>query len=170
MSILPGTLAASRRRAGAAPAVLGYNTKDTSGTSSLTAGRLYVSKFTLASARTMTELHAWMGFGSGGQCRVVIYAADGASGNPGTRLAYTGLKTVASGDVEIFETGFAVALAAADYWLGVSSVVSSTEFYCANSGGTHVGLTSGTPDPPPNPYGSPGTSGTRKHSVWAIVV
>src|SRR5262245_113646 len=88
----PGVIAASlRRTAGGGSVVLGYDTKGTATSFSLAFGRMLVSKFTLASAKTLNELHGW--FGQSGTTsaivRVVVYDDDGGSGLPGTRLAYT---------------------------------------------------------------------------------
>jgi hypothetical protein len=168
-----GAVAASRRRTAAA-AVLGYDVKDSGDTSSMGAGRIYVSKYTLAAPATLTELHAW--FGSPGavnaQSRIVIYAADGGSGNPGTRLAYTNILTW-SDDAHVSQAGFSVALAAADYWIGFAGIslgsAGGSQVY-AGTGGTHVGVTAGAADPPATPFPTTNTSGTRKHSCWAVIV
>jgi hypothetical protein len=166
-----GAVAASRRRSGGgAPTVLGYNTKG-SATNGHDIGRMYVSKFTLASALTLNELHGWFGSGSSGdRVRIVLYADS--AGSPAARLAYTNQFALTGSDIELVQTGFSVALPAADYWLGfqVAVWVSGTSVtYCEATGGTHTGKTSGAADPPDNPFGSTNTSGTRKLSIWAIL-
>lgn len=165
---IPGILAARRRGAGGT--ILGYNVKDTT-ISTFAAGRMYVSQYTLAGAGTLRELHGWFNSGGGGDViRVVCYAADGGGGLPGTRLAYTNGITLPAGDSEAQEAGFAVALAAANYWLGFYNV-SGTAGTCFGNGtsGTHQGRTGGAPNPPPTPFGTPDTSGTRRHSCWAVI-
>lgn len=171
----PGEIAASRRRAGGGtPTVLGYSTKGAS-TAGIASNRIQVSQFTLASAGTLNELHGWfVGGASAVHVRVVIYAADGGGGLPGTRLAYTADTTLpATVDTHLTETGFSVALAAANYWLGwVSPGPSGPMVYIEDLGGTHqqrtdVGVTF---NPPPDPFGTPNASGTRKLSCWGVVL
>ena len=153
-------------------AILGYDTQGSAGIGAANA-RLLLSSFSLATAGTLQELHGW--FGPAGainaQFRVAIYDDDGASGEPGTRLAYTNVFTY-SGDTHVSQTGFSVALAAGNYWVG---------YYCISTGsgtaGVCYGETTGaasrrlnsSPDPPPNPAGGPGTVGTSKLSCWGIV-
>lgn len=151
-------------------AILGNNVKGSSTNSGLNTGRMYASKFTLASAATLNELHGW--FGNGGSAstvQIVIYADS--AGSPGARVAYTSLYTLTGSDIEIAQTGFSVALAAGDYWIGFrcESPAGSGNCWTTDTGGTHKGITGGTPSPPPDPFGTTNTSGTRNHSVWAVV-
>jgi hypothetical protein len=157
-------------------ATLGYPVHDTSwDQTTIASGLMYASKYTLASAATMTELHAWTlnNGGAAGTLRVVIYA-DNGSGSPGARIAYTSVLSTATGaaDIEVQEAGFNVALPAADYWigfLGVTGSGTSAAVYAGN-GGTYKGIASGVPNPPPDPFGSPTASGsTRAYTVWAVV-
>lgn len=158
-------------------AILGYNTRGSSPTATSRAiGRLYVSKFTLAVSGTLTELHCLCNtiISSGaGTARLVVYAADGSGGNPGTRLYYSSLLAAQGtiGEYELAVTGISVALAAGDYWLGWVDVTqtASGNVYGEVSGGSHFGWTTGVADPPPNPFGAGDTSGTRKHSIWGVV-
>jgi hypothetical protein len=168
MTALPGVIAASRRRAGAAAVILGNNIKG-SGTRPFGSGRLEVSQFTLAGSGTLRELHGWFNGGGGSSTvRLLIYDDDGGSGLPGTRLAYTAAYTVSgSSDMELSEAGFAVALTAGNYWIGwISSAVSSGIAY--GDTGTNQSLTAASFTPPPDPFGV-GSAGTRKHSCWAVL-
>jgi hypothetical protein len=137
---------------------------------------MYASKFTLPAAAVLNELHAWFYISSGpggDSVRVVLYAADGGGGLPGTRLAYTGSKILPpAGDYELAEAGFNVPLPAGDYWIGFycGTYIGNSFVYGEVTGGTHQGRTGGAPDPPSNPFGTPDTNGIRKHSVWAVVV
>jgi hypothetical protein len=139
-------------------------------------GRLYVSKYNLAVAGNLTELHCLcntVNSAAAGTARLVVYAADGAGGNPGTRLYYSSpLVTQGSrGEFELAVTGISVPLAAGNYWLGwVDLTLSATgNVYGDPSGGSHFGWNSGATDPPPNPFGAGDTSGVRKHSIWGVV-
>lgn len=170
---LAGVVAASRRRPAPVQNILGYDTKGSANASSFSDNRMYVSKFTLASSGTMTELHGWFNASGGfvgNQVKLVIYADS--AGSPGARKANTSAISLPNGDTHAQQTGFSVALAAGDYWIGwVNPVGPITGFsYGENTGGTHKGKTSGanftTPD---DPFGSTDTSGTRKHSVWAVI-
>jgi PKD repeat protein len=122
----------------------------------------------------MSELHGWVGGPSAASAhaRIVIYAADGAGGNPGTRLAYTN-ETTYSADTEIAQTGFSVSLPAADYWIGWLCISigsgGAAQVYADTSTGSYVGLSSGASNPPPAPFGTPDQSGTGKLSCWAVV-
>jgi len=157
-------------------AILGYNVHDTGwDQTGFDVGRMYVTKFTQSTAAVMTELHAWVfpGSGSAGTFRLVIYA-DNGSGFPGARVAYTNvLSTGTSGDIEVSQTGFSVSLAAGDYWLGFNSITvpsSGLAGMYAGAGGIYKGILSGASNPPPDPFGTPNTSGSsRMHTVWAVV-
>src|SRR4051812_45316338 len=160
-------------------AIIGYNVRGSDpNTSSKSSGRLYVSKYTLAVSGTLTELHCLFNntqqSGGSGNARLVVYAADGASGNPGTRLYYSNLIATpgALGEYELAVTGISIPLAAGDYWLGwvdVGVLATTGNVYGESSGGFHFGWTTGAADPPPNPFGAGDTSGPRKHSVWGVV-
>ena len=55
-------------------AILGNSTAGSSYVSGAAAGRMLCSKFTLASAGTLNELHGWLAFGTAGNTiRIVIY-------------------------------------------------------------------------------------------------
>jgi hypothetical protein len=148
-------------------AILGFNTKGPNGTS-FAAGMMMTSKWTLATAGTLQELHGWFA-GSGTTCRIVIYA--NTAGAPSTRVAYTAPLSLTGVDVELSETGFSVPLAAGVYWIGFRSAAagSSGQAYMDISGDTHAGVVSGAADPPDNPFPAPGSSGTRNYSCWAVV-
>lgn len=150
-------------------AILGYSTKGTSTNSGVSTGRCYMSKFTLASAQTLQELHGWFSAGAGSTVRIVIYADS--SGLPGARVAYTASLALTGVDANLSETGFSVSLPAGDYWIGfyVISQAGGGWCWCEDTGGTHQGIPSGVANPPPDPFGTPTTSGTRKHSCWAVV-
>jgi hypothetical protein len=170
--ILGDVVAASKRHQQFA---LGFNAQGSDPVcTGFSNGRIYASKFTLSQAGTMIELHGWFSHSTfvGGTARVVIYADS--AGSPAARLAYTGSYNVtAIGATEIAEAGFSVALTPADYWIGFISQVTSGNPSCYgdDTGGTHKGLTLGaTYTPPPDPFPSPDTSGTRKHSCWAVLV
>lgn len=158
-------------------AILGYDTLGSiPNVSGGTLGRMYVSKFTLATPGTLKELHGWFLIQAAGQrVRVVAYAGDGASGSPGTRLAYTGDLAIpgGSGTVHVSEAGFSVALVAADYWIGwiCGSNPGTDMAACGEEpGGIHRGITGGAAyNPPPTPFPAQDTNGTRKHSCWAVV-
>ena|GEM_PF-4534719 len=149
--------------------ILGYNTKGASniGTSG---GRKYVSKFTLASASTLTELHGWF-TGTGATIQLVIYADSG--GLPGARLAFTSPLTPTGADIELSQTGLSVALAAGTYWIGWASQNAGTvSAYYDDPGGpaAHQAQSSGAAyNPPSDPFGTPNASGTRNFSCWAVV-
>jgi PKD domain-containing protein len=154
-------------------AILGNNIKSTSGASGSAAGRMQTSIFTLAAAGTLTELHGLLSNGNvtSDSVRLVIYADS--AGSPGSRVAYTSPLTIpASSDVEVSEAGFSVPLAAGNYWLGYKAMATGgpCQMWAASTGGTHKGLVSSASDPPPNPFGTPDTSGTRNHCVWGVVV
>jgi len=158
-------IAASRRRT-AATRILGNNVKgDVPSSANMFSGRTAVSSFTLASAGTLTELHAWVWNGAG-DCRIVVYADS--AGSPGTRVAYTNALSFGTGDVEIVQTGLAVALAAGTYWLGYNGNGTGS-MYADGATGTHKQRDGATYNPPPDPFGTVGSSGTRKFSVWGIV-
>jgi hypothetical protein len=171
--VVLGSIAASRRRTAAAvPTVLGYSTKGSVNASGLSDGRIYVSLFTLAAPGTLQELHGWFSGSGSDSAGLVIYAANGSGGLPGTRLAYKAPIFFPAGDYEMVQTGLSVALPAANYWVGFtcSSGVGGS---CRGEdpGGTHQGIIGGAPvNPPPNPFGTPETSGSRKHSCWGIVL
>lgn len=165
---LPGVVAASRRRTGG-PVVLGYNAQGANARG-FAAGRLQVTKWTLASAGTLTELHAWFRGTSGSpQVRIVIYADS--SGVPGARLAYTAPFTLPNTGVaaEFSETGLSVSLAAGDYWIGyISAGTVGSAFFDTLSQTARSISTGATFTPPPDPFGA-GTSISDKFSCWAIV-
>jgi hypothetical protein len=149
--------------------ILGYNTLDKSGFAGFGSGRLYASKFTLASTYRLTELHGWV---SGGvnptSCRVVMYAD--AAGSPGVRVAYTALLAIpSSADSEISQAGFNIVLPAGDYWLGFASPLSDPgQMWAGLTGGTLKGSLT-APDPPPDPFGSISVTGdVRKLCAWAV--
>ena len=147
-------------------AILGNNVKGPS-SAGFAAGRMYVAKYTLASASTMSELHGWFS-GSGTTVRIVIYADS--AGSPGALLAYTNALSLTGADVDLSQTGFSVSLPAGDYWIGWRSAASGTggaNYYDAAA--PYKGKTTGAADPPDNPFGTTDTSGTRSLSCWAVV-
>jgi hypothetical protein len=82
-----GVIPSRRRGGGGTPTVLGYNTL--AGTTVLTDVRqVFVSKFTLASPGTLTELHAYLQHDSGTvNVRLVVYADS--AGSPGSLVTNT---------------------------------------------------------------------------------
>jgi hypothetical protein len=150
-------------------AILGFNTKGTT-TDAFAAGKMYVSKWNLASAATVSELHGWFG-GSGTTVRLVIYNDAGVGGDPGARLGYTSLLSLTGSDVELSETGLSISLAAGNYYIGWKSTAAGTGgvAYREAAAGIHAGLLSGAADPPPNPFGITDTTGSRRMSCWAVV-
>lgn len=139
-------------------------------------GKMQVSRFTLATASTLTELHGiFDDFGGASAVRIVIYKhASGTTPDPGaTRVAYTNsLPIVGSGSIEVSQSGFSVPLAAGDYWIGARSNVSGCAYRGAHTGlDAHSGWDSGAPDPPPDPFGAPGVSSGAGNQLacWAIV-
>src|SRR4051794_15746401 len=158
--------------------VLGYDTMGASA-SSMAAGRMLASKFTLATAGVLNELHGWFNQGAGETVRLVIYKSDAnisgvvGAGNvkPGTRVAYTSpLSIGGTTPIHAPESGFNIALPAGDYWIGVRSSGTVGQTRGTNLGvGGFNGINSGTPDPPPDPFGNTDTGGSNTLSVWAVV-
>jgi len=158
-------------------AILGNNTAGGSYVSGGSPGRIVVSRFTLAAAGTLNELHGWVAFGTAGNTlRIVIYKADadvfGTVGagttSPGTRVAYTNPLTItgSSTDYDLNQTGLSVPLPAGDYFLGIRF---NTDGFVKGSSGTYTGIGSGSADPPPDPFGITSTSGSNSVSVWGVV-
>jgi hypothetical protein len=174
LAALIGELAASRRRSGGGgtPTVLGYSSNGSS-QGGIADGGMFSSKFTLASAGTLTELHAWVDGGGGAGYNVIIHIYADSAGVPGARKAYTSpLATGGGTGVHLSQTGFSVALAAGNYWLGIgcSGYASAGGFKHETTGGTHARYLSGaTFNPPPDPWGTSTQNGTRKYSAWAVV-
>ena len=146
-------------------AILGNNVKGPA-SNSFFEGRIYVAKYTLASASTMSELHGWFGGGTG-QPRIVIYADSG--GAPGARLAYTNQLPCTSPDVELSQTGFSVSLPAGSYWIGWHFSGSGSGNAYTDTDGEHQGYTFGAGSTPPDPFGTPNITGTNRISCWAVV-
>jgi PKD repeat protein len=154
-------------------AILGNNVQG-GGTFSAAAGRKASTKFTLASAQTLQELHAWVypGSAGGGGNTYTIHIYADSSGSPGARVAYTSSIVQAGGPavVEISQSGFSTALAAGDYWLGVSFTNAQGDVREDASTGTLKAILGGTTvSPPSDPYGTTdfGPS-TGLLSVWAV--
>jgi hypothetical protein len=155
-------------------AILGYTT---SGAASLGAavGRKIASKHTLASAQTLTELHAWFNGGAFTSNTLVIHIHADSSGSPGARVAYTSGIPFSNGTggsvtVELSQTGFSVPLAAGDYWLGLTFTSGDGNVRCESTGATSKAILSGaTVSPPSDPFGTTDYTGTDKLSVWAVV-
>jgi hypothetical protein len=169
-----GVIAASRRRAGGggAPAILGYNIKGASLTTS-NPGRKYVTKATLAAAATLTELHGWFKGASGENIIILIYADS--AGAPGARVAYTAPFALTGSDQHLQQTGFSVSLPAGTYWIGwVGQNGASGAAYQDAPGpaGCFKGIGSGAAfNPPSDPFGTPTTSSPDfQYSCWAVVI
>ena len=148
-------------------AILGYNSKGASAAGFATGAKVS-SKFNLAAPATMTELHGWFG-GSG--TNVILFIYSDSAGVPNTRLAYTSPLALTGVDVDLSQSGFSVALAAGDYWIGWVSQGTGTggAGYRDSSGGTSYSVTSGaTFNPPVDPH-EVGAAGARKMSCWAVV-
>jgi hypothetical protein len=175
ISRIAGVLAASRRRTAAGtPTVLGYSTKGTVSAAFSGAGGMWVVKNTLASPGTLIELHGWFGGAAGNAVRIVVYDDDATGALPGTRLAYSSsLALPSSGDVDLFESGLSVPLAAGDYWVGYICQATAGSFYRDATGTavSHQQILSGAAyTPPPSPFGTPAASGTRRISCWGVVL
>lgn len=153
-------------------AILGNDSDHSSNIAGAT-NRKIAWRFTLASAGVLNELHAWVDPRTLGASFLIHIHADSA-GAPGTRLAYTSTFALAanSGEQEISQSGFAVSLAAADYWLGITISSSNGQGRVAASGSTGRAIQDGgTFSPPPDPFGTPtSTSATANPgAVWAVV-
>jgi hypothetical protein len=152
-------------------AILGNNSMtNTGGGFSGAVGRKVASKFTLATAQTLQELHAFFYTGTGSHVIVLHIYAD-SSGSPGALVANSSQITVPDiGDfADVSQTGFSVPLAAGDYWLGMT-FSSAKGNIAGDLGGTHRAILSGaTVFPPSNPFGTPDNSGTNKFGCWAVV-
>lgn len=173
-SALAGLAASRRRSAGGAAVILGNDVKTGSSAIGMVAGRSNMTVFTLASAGTLNELHGWFACSGSavGNVRVVIYADS--SGSPGARKAYTSSYNlpIAGGDVHVSETGFSVALAAGNYWVGWISdpATGAGSAYAINGVGSYKGANSGVSySPPPDPFGTAGASGTRNYCCWGVL-
>lgn len=158
-------------------AILGYDTAGAGAGSGISNGAIELTKFTLASAATMTELHCYAYGGTGvsasNDFRLVIYADS--SGVPGARVAYSAVlsppTTGTASMRDISETGFSVSLPAGDYWLGRHGI-QNWDSFCTMAGedtGAIDKRGTGKSDPPPDPFGSVASTGTQKHSVWAVI-
>lgn len=170
--VVPGGIRNRVQQLGA-PAVtsriLGYNTRGASilGTN---AGRKYATKFTLASPGTLTELHGWF-IGPGDNMIIYVYADS--AGSPGARVAYTAPFALTGAANEFIQTGFSVALPAADYWVGwvAQSGIAAAAYYTIDAAIQFKGIGSGAAfNPPSDPFGTIDTSSPNiKSSCWGVV-
>ena len=151
-------------------AILGNNSAAGTSPQTLAGGRMILSKFTLASALTLTELHGWFTGASGGRTIILCIYAD-SSGAPGARLAYTSALTLTgSTDIELSETGFSVSLAAGSYWIGWRSSTGSGGAALYHSTGNYAMKNCGASDPPPDPFGTVEFGGAGvEMACWAVV-
>jgi|SRR3954447_9711936 hypothetical protein len=133
-------------------------------------GRMVASRFTLASAATLNELRGWFAFGTAGDTvRVVIYKhVSGTTPDNATLVAYTNPLTLTGSGTAytLAQTGFSVALAAADYWIGARF---NTSGNTKGDTGSGRGITTGVADPPPATFGVTDFSITSTVSCWAVV-
>ena len=134
------------------------------------------SRFTLASAALLTELHGWFDFGTvgtGDTIRIVIYKhVSGTDPTNATLVAYTDLlHTTGSGTpFELSQAGFGVSLAAGDYWIGFWTATGSNSPRARGAAsGSAKSILSGVVDPPPAVYGAPNYTYTNEISCWAVV-
>ncbi len=166
-AVILGDVAASRRRSGGGgTTVLGNNTIQASGTTG-SSGRMYVSSYTLASSGTLTELHGYFrNSGGGSNAKVVLYADS--AGLPGAKKAVTSSVAITTDPQEIIQTGFSVALTAGTYWVGF--IVDGSTVLMPFGTGSYQGILSGASfATPPDPFGTPNTSGARGYCCWGIV-
>lgn len=153
-------------------AILGYSTRGSSGPDLFVTGLMYVTKFNLASPLTMTELHGWFKQGaSASTVRVVIYADT--AGSPAALVAYTSALSLGTGsaNVEVSETGFNIALPAADYWIGWTGAPgggSPGGGWGDAAANVLKGSTVAT-YPPQDPFPAISVNTTYKLSCWAVV-
>lgn len=159
---------------GVVTTTLGYDVQGAS-FDSMGSGRMLCSRFTLATAGTLSELHGWFHDGGGASTiRLVIYRhVSGGSPIPtATLVTYSNLILISGGaSVHLSQAGFNVALAAGDYWIGARSDVAGGLYRGTITGGGNLGIDSGASDPPPDPFGSGASqsSSTRLLSIWAYV-
>lgn len=93
-------------------------------TIALTAGRCYFIPFWVMSPRSITALGYEVSTSSAGSAEVAIYAADGTSYRPRTRLAYvSGLNTGATG---VQSGAVSVTLQPGLYWCALRSSAAAT--------------------------------------------
>lgn len=135
------------------------------------AGRKASTKFTLATAQVLQELHAWVD--PNGSNNYVIHIYTDSAGEPAARVAYTSsinANTVVP--VEISQSGFTESLPAGDYWLGLT-IQSATNVVRAGTGSTNRRIiSSGSAFPvPADPWGTPTASSSTANpiAVWAVV-
>lgn len=149
------------------PTILGASTKGSSGSQVL--DRKFVSRYTLTSPATLTELHGWFGIGTFGSVMIVMYADSG--GFPNARIAYTAPFPPTASDIERLQAGFSIPLAPGDYWLGTSSAVTSDiRFYSDAGAPKYIQQNSGgTGNPPSDPFGPTDLIGSSILSFWAVV-
>jgi hypothetical protein len=149
-------------------AILGNNVSGTKNEGGA-AGRMLYSKFTLASAASLQELHAWIAFGTAGSTiRVVIYKHLSGSNSVGSTLvAYTNPIAVSgsSTPADLSQTGFSVPLPAGDYWIGVRINVDA---FVRGATGLYEGINSGASDPPPSTLPTQNASGATTIAAWAV--
>lgn len=156
--------------AAAAPQILGNNTAGGASGTASNAGRMYVSKFTLATGGTLTELHGNF-FQTTGTPQVQIVLYSDSAGSPNSRLAFTSPITVTNGTpaIEYSQSGFSVSLSSGTYWVG----------WCAGGSGLSVpfdsnpeykgSLASASFNPPNATFPTVDTSGTRSYRCWGVV-
>ena len=157
---------------GGTGAILGNSVDHSSGFSDGAGGK-FSYKFNLPAAGTLTELHAWVNAYTPGNSYVIHVYAD-SGGEPGAPLVYTSAIVVPPGgttDVEISQAGFSVALAAGDYWIGVTSQASTNQIKSAATGATPYRHYNGAAfHPPSNPWGTSTDTGTATPiAAWAVV-
>ena len=89
---------------------------------------------------------------------------------PTTRVAYSSPIAVPTGDSELSQTGFSVALSPGDHWIGAGCDVGEPSAYFETTGGSSKRWTSGTTfNPPASPCETVGvTNQARKYSFWAV--
>lgn len=93
-------------------------------TIALTAGRCYFILVPVYHTRSITALGFEVSAASAGSAEVAIYAPDGTSGRPGTRLAYvSGLNTGATG---VQSSAVSVTLEPGLYWAALRSTAAAT--------------------------------------------
>lgn len=137
--------------------------------------RLFVTKFTLASAGTITELHGFFRTSGSGNfnIKVVVYADNAGSPIGGALIAASSSSLVNNSSyVDYSKTGLSVSIAAGTYWVG--SVGDGTGDVSTQTGGgsDHYAIqtTAGNYTSPPNPFPGGDSEGTGFISAtWAVV-
>lgn len=166
-----GAVASSRRRS--LPQTLGKSTQGDTDTTNAQ-NRLWVSKYTLASSGTLTELHGlFMSSGSAMHVKIVVYADNAGSPAGGALIvASNDLSTSQTGSyADVSQTGLAVAIAAGTYWVGhVDNDNNGTGSNQSSAGNVAFKTVAGQFSTPPATFPASPSTGNNQTSCWAIVL